>query len=378
MFVRNNCEFDSRVLREAKTLIENNFQVKIIAIKEKPDDKTCEIKDEIEIKRIKILTKKFKIFALIQYWLVSFIEGFKENSNFYYAHDLDTLLPALLIAKIKKKKIIYDSHELYAEAGRSNLAKVCWEILESFLVKFCDEVITVNESIAQELAKRYKIPLPKVIRNLPDVDENWQPKKFALFHENLGISRETPIILYYGGFRQNRGLENLIEAAKYIKKGLIVLMGKGDLKEKLKKQIEENNLESKVVIYPPVPQKELIFWISSADIGVILYQGNELNNYYSLPNKLFELIVAGVPIVANDLPEIRKVILKENIGILCDAHNSKSIAEAINELLENPKRMQKIKENIIVCYKKYLWVNEKEKFFIIFKKLNDERGKKTL
>lgn len=367
MFVRNNCQSDSRVLREAKTLIEANFKVKIIAISEGQQEKIQEIKDGIEIKRIIIPINGPKPLPLIQYWLESFWEAFREEFDFYYAHDLDTLLPAFLVAKIKRKKIIYDSHELYIEAGRSNLAKFCWMILESFLVKFCDKVITVNESIAQEISKRYKISLPKIIRNFPDVDKDWRPKRFNLFYQKFGIPHKIPIILYYGGLRENRGLENLIEAAKHIKKGLVVLMGDDKLKETLKKRIKENSLESKVIFSPPVPQKELIFWVASADIGVIPYLGNELNNYYCLPNKLFELIVAGVPIVANDLPELRKVIQNEKVGLLCEAQNPKSIAEAINKLLEDSNKLQEIKNNIIVCYKKYLWINEKNKFLEIFK-----------
>jgi glycosyltransferase involved in cell wall biosynthesis len=378
MFVRNNCQRDVRVLREAKTLVQNNFYVKIIAIRERFEVKPKETREGIRIKRIlnsKRGTQVIRFIKYIKYWIEAFKEAMSEKSHFYYAHDLDTLLPAFLASKMKKKKLIYDSHELYTETGRGKLAKFFWTTLESTLIKSCDKVITVNDSIARELSKRYSISLPEVIRNLPMVEKDWQPRKFNFFRENFYIPEEKAIVLFYGGFGKDRGLENLILAAEKFNKSILVFMGRGELEKSLREMVRKKNLEQKVLFVPPVSQKELIYWVASADIGVIPYLGTKLNNFLCLPNKMFELIVAGVPIVANDLPELRKIIEKDGVGVLCNASSPDSIARVVNDLLSQPKEYQKIKKNIQLCWRKYKWAEEKNKYLDILKNFKGRKLK---
>lgn len=300
----------------------------------------------------------------ISYWLKAKKLAESLRADIYHAHDLNTLLPAYLAAKKVGAKVVYDSHELFTEIHIwGKYEKIFYEKLERFLIRRIDLVITVNSSIADELQKRYKIDRPKIIINCPlplnftkDVSSN------DLLRNSAHISTSKKLILYQGGYSLHRGLEELIEAFKYLNDDYaLIFMGWGKMQSELEALVNSHRLNNKVAFLPPVPQAVLLNYTSSADLGIIPYKPESLNNYYTLPNKLFEYINANIPVAASDLPELNKVINGYNIGRLFDPYDPKSIARVIDYIMSDKDRYSTMKENTKNAVNVFNWNVEARK-----------------
>jgi glycosyltransferase involved in cell wall biosynthesis len=196
----------------------------------------------------------------------------------------------------------------------------------------------VNDSIAVEMAKRYQITRPITLTNAID-----PPAEFNIniaynhLREKLNLHSSRKILLFQGGFSKHRNLENLIDAMKYVLNPDIdlVMMGFGDYEAVLKARAERLGLLNKRIYFlKAVPQSELLQHSASADMGIIPYPHVDLNSYYCTPNKLFEFIQAGLPILANDSPELRRFVQGERFGMVMPMHSSQQIARAIDKAFE--------------------------------------------
>ena len=262
----------------------------------------------------------------------------------YHAHDLNTLTAAWWARKRFGGHLVYDSHELFTEqAGLPAMERRLLNAVEKKLIHHCDRVITVCDSIADVLAKRYDIEKPTVLLNCPPHPGSMTRKNFI--REKLGLRLDTPIVLYQGGFSQNRGLRNLILASRFFERGHLVLMGWGALEEELQAMVRDNGFSRTVSFLPPVSQDVLLQWSGSASLGIIPYRAVSLNNYYSCPNKLFEYINAGLPVAASASPELKKVVEGYAIGTTFDPESPESIARAVNFILEDERILARMSEN---------------------------------
>jgi len=310
-----------------------------------------------------------KPLSYLDYYKRSYAIVRQEPADIYHAHDLNTLPVAYWAARRYGGKLVYDSHELYTETSNlSHTERVVLRFFEGILIRRCKAVITVNHSIARELADRYRIELPIVIMNCPVLLNHTCSTDFL--RAKLGIRKEEALVLYQGGFLPHRGLENLIAAIAMLPEVKLVMMGWGRLEEDLRALADAMGLIGKRVFFlPPVPQNELLLWTSSADVGVIAYRNVGLNNYYSLPNKLFEYIAAGIPVVASDFPELRRVIEEFQVGCTFNPDDPKDIARAITWVLEDEQRLAKLKENARKAAAVLNWENEEKKLLELYRKL---------
>lgn len=304
----------------------------------------------------------------------SLILNLEEPSDIYHGHDLHTVPTAFKTAKRTNAKVVYDAHELYTEmSGLKPIERKLYPIIERKYAPKVDALITVNESIATELKDRYHLKKkPSIIFNCPEISNNIILTENDVLREKLNIPKETKIVLYQGGYSINRGLFNLIKSAKYVNNGVIVFMGWGKIEDELRNEVKKLNLENKVIFTPGVPQNELLNHSKSAEVGVIPYQFVGLNNYYTSPNKLFEYINAGVPIAGSDFPELKRVIDKYNIGETFDPESPKSIAEAVNKILDNSDYQKTLKENTKLAAKDFTWEQEEKKLLEIYNDLTNE------
>lgn len=297
----------------------------------------------------------------------------KEPADIYHAHDLNTLPAAYWARYLTGGKIVYDSHELYTETSSiSNFEKLISKISERYLIRRVNKVITVNGSIANELLKRYKVRLPIVIMNCPQIINQKSKPRNSLLRQKLELDNEKPIILYQGGYAPNRGLQGLIMSTHYLKKGILVLMGWGKLEQELKDLTKAEGLSERVRFTHPVPQQEVLYYTASATLGVIPYQFVGLNNYYSSPNKLFEYIAGGLPVVGSNFPELKKVIEGYSLGKTFNPDDPEDIAEAINYVLSDKDRYDEMKKNALRAAKIFNWENESKKLLRIYRRLEDE------
>lgn len=252
-------------------------------------------------------------------------------------HDLPTLEAGVALAESWGVPLIYDAHELYPEqrAFSKVQQKLCARA-EIKLIQQAQQVFTVNESIAVEMAKRYNIKKPLILLNAIDPPFPFDlSKRYNLLREKLKISAERRILLFQGGFAPHRNLEDLIRAMAILKTHDIdlVMMGSGKLGKLLHKQSEHLGLlEKRIYFLPAVPLSELLQHSASADIGIIPYPHVDLNSYYCTPNKLFEFIQAGLPILANDSPELKRFVVGEEFGLVRPMHSVQQIADAIDQV----------------------------------------------
>ena len=305
-------------------------------------------------------TEIFKLFSFIDYYQRSFEIITQEPADYYHAHDFNTLPVAWWAKRKLGGKLIYDSHELYTETSTISKTEARFsEFAERRMITSCDTVITVCDSIARELNERYRVETPEVLLNCPLKYMEFQPQN--RFRDLLGIPTDVPIVLYQGGFSKNRGLHNLVRASRYFLKGKLILMGWGSIEQELRRTVSEEGLDDYIYFVEAVPQDELLYWTSSADIGVIPYQKVGLNNYYSCPNKLFEYIQAGLPIAGSCFPEISKILTENSIGKTFDPEIPESIAESINSILANKVKYELMRKNVFEASEKYSWERESEK-----------------
>jgi glycosyltransferase involved in cell wall biosynthesis len=258
------------------------------------------------------------------------------RADVYHAHDLNNLWIAAQAARAGRARLVYDSHELFPEIGNRwiRLRRGGWRRLERRLMPQADLVITVNNFIADELARHYPGPPPVVLLNCPDPPAGFDPDApHNSLRPRLGLPPERKIVLYQGWMAEGRGLENLIRAAPLLQDGaVVVLIGFGEYYRTLEAQAARE-AAGRVFFIPRVPQAELLAACASADVGIIPYPAVDRNNYYTSPNKLFDFILAGVPLVGNDLPFLRQVIVGEGVGIVARLDSPAAYAAALNAVL---------------------------------------------
>jgi glycosyltransferase involved in cell wall biosynthesis len=231
--------------------------------------------------------------------------------------------------------------------------------LERRLIKKVDLVVTVNEFIAAELSSRYGVPAPLVVMNCPDPPPDFDPSThYDLLRERLGFPPGRKIVLYQGWMSEGRGLENLVRCAPMLAdNAAVVFIGYGDYQQVLER-IGSAEAPGRVYFLPAVSHRDLLPYCASADVGLIPYQAVDLNNYYSSPNKLFDYIQAGLPIVASDFPFLRKVIASDDLGVVADLSTPQSYARAINQVLTLPDGGEQIRTNMRRVASRYTWQSQ--------------------
>ncbi len=269
-----------------------------------------------------------------------FRQAFIQHARRYTAdlvqvHDLPALQAGAEIAAEWNVPLVYDAHELYPEQKSFSRAqrRICASA-EALHIKKADLVFAVNESIGEEMARRYAIPQPVTLLNAIDPPADFAPEgHYDLLREKLGLSAERRILLFQGGFAPHRNLETLVQAMAHVSTADVdlVMMGFGPFGDLLKQRAEKIGLlGSRIHFLPAVPQSELLQHSASADIGIIPYPHVDLNSYYCTPNKLFEFIQAGLPILANDSPELNRFVRANAFGYSAVMGNARQIARAID------------------------------------------------
>ena len=230
-------------------------------------------------------------------------------------------------------------------------------------------VITVNQSIATELERRYGVSEVKVIYN---AERSFNiPARSRRFHEAFGLSADKKVLLLQGGLSAGRNLEVLVDAMRHVQNPSVVLvvLGDGLLLRSLQNKALAVELRERVYFHPAVPQKDLLTFTVAADAGVIPYQATCLNNHYCTPNKLFEFIAAGLPILASDLPEIRKMVEGQQIGSVGDTSTPEKLASLIDDFFGDEQRLASWRANLATVREQICWEEEEKELVKIYEAL---------
>lgn len=280
-----------------------------------------------------------------------------------WANDLDTLLACRMASKIKRKKIIYDSHEYFTEvpelSGRKFVKKT-WERIEGKIFPKLDFIITVNDSIAALYKKKYNKDL-LVIRNVPISAKEIKIKT----KQELALPENKHIFILQGsGINIDRGAEEALEAMQYIEDCILLIIGGGDVFPILHEILNKNtDLQKKVIIKNLMPREELISYTMNADIGLTLDKSNNINYLYSLPNKVFDYMQGGNAILGSDLPEVKNIVNTYQTGRAISNLSAQNIALVLNEMISDKKHLEIWKKNSILASKELCWENESKKLY---------------
>ncbi|MCJ0951418.1 glycosyltransferase [Mammaliicoccus sciuri] len=420
MFVWNHFTNDARVNRECTTLADNGYDVNLIAINDPKNPAISayeEISNKFKVHRVKrypwllqayldhgkkfllvvagvqvvIIPSLFYIsftlmaayllslvvaagmikFKKIRKWFINgaiitrmIVKGYIQNADIYHANDLNTLPQAIVCSKLrlKPKPLIYDSHEVQSDRTGYNPKTI--KRIESFMLKFVDQMIVENHTRAKYNEDIYGF-YPKTLYNYSE-KYNIEEKPQINLHKKIGINEDEKILLYQGGLQQGRGLELLIEAMDEIEEGHLLFIGGGKLTQTLKEQAEASKQADRIHFLDKVPFQELPSYTREAYLGFQVLQNICFNHYSASSNKLFEYMMAHVPVISCDFPEIKKVVEETNTGIVVDSHSASEIANAVNQLVKNTSLRNQLSENTKQAKEIYNWNNEKSKLLEVY------------
>jgi glycosyltransferase involved in cell wall biosynthesis len=282
------------------------------------------------------------------------------KNDLLVSNDLDTLLPCFLISKLKGLTLVYDSHEYFtgvAEIQDRPFVKFVWKNIEKSIFPRLSNVMTVSDSVALQYEKEYRVR-PLTVRNCPVKTEEVIPFP----REGIGVDPHHLLLILQGtGINTDRGGEELIDAINLTDNVSLLIVGSGDVLEILKRKASELSLGSRIIFIPACQREELMRYTKTADAGLSLDKNTNENHKFSLPNKLFDYIGAGIPVIASDLYEIRKVLIEHRCGILIPEVNPGEISKAIIRLRDDSAFLAELKQNSVIASDTLNWSVESVK-----------------
>ena len=362
--VTNDLITDQRVHKVCTSLTNSGYNVTLIGRRFK---NSKPLKRDYKTKRMRLIFNRGFLFYA-EYNLRLFFKLLFLKKNILLANDLDTLLPNFLISKLMKKKLVYDSHELFTEVpeliGRPMVQKT-WLAIEKLIFPKLKNVITVNDVIAKIYEKKYNVKVT-VIRNIAPVLKNKDLDKDL----EKKIKNDYDILIIQGsGINVDRGAEEAVEMMQYLEKVKLFIIGSGDVFPKLKKIISELNLKEKVKILGRKSYLDLMEYTKIADLGLSLDKNTNLNYEYSLPNKIFDYIQAETPLLVSNRKIVADLVNKHNIGLVSDSHDPKKLAKLVKSALNNRTQYNIWLENLNSISKIYNWEKEEKTLIKFYKEI---------
>ena len=357
---------DSRVEKETVSLSNNGFNVKILGWdREGKYVKQENCYENIQINRFKLKAPYGRpnlVLYLFIWWIYEFYWLLTNRWDFVHACDFDTLIPALLVVKIKQKKIVYDIFDFYAETLPLQTPKAVRNIvakIERFFLQFVDIVIIVDESRKKQVEGTkirelvYIMNTPKdMITKLDKIDEN------------------RNFIIFYGGLlAEERGLHQIINATENLDDIKIVIAGFGRGEEELKLLFQK---AKNVQFIGKIPYNDVLLETMKADLLFALYDPSVPNNRYASPNKIFEAMMCKKPIIVSDSSSMANIVKKVNCGIVVAYGDIDSIRNAVLKLKNNPQLRKYLGDNGRKAYEeKYNWEIMEKRLIGIYNDLTD-------
>ncbi|HUS87266.1 MAG TPA: glycosyltransferase family 4 protein [Bacteroidales bacterium] len=361
--VSNDIVTDNRVLKISEALTKWGQNITIVG---------RELPASLQAENIPFRTKRFRMLfrkgVLFYKWLnirLFFYLLFKPV-DILVANDLDTLLPNFLVSKLRCKSLVYDAHEYFTgvpELMNRPFVRGVWKRIEMSTLPYVENMMTVNRSIASLYQEEYGIE-PVVVRNFSK-RSGFIPSARIDF----GLDKEELLLVVQGtGINVGRGGSELLEALARCERVHLIFIGKGNVVPELKARVAESGLAERVTFLPVMPWEEMMKITGMADVGMSLDSGNSPNYYYSLPNKIFDYLNAGVAIIATDLPEISAIVSENKCGLLVSGNDPGLIAEAIRKIETDRDLLKELKENSVKASAKYSWEAEIEQLKIVYRK----------
>lgn len=358
--VTNDLSVDQRVDRVARTLQEAGWEVTLVG-RMLPDSQP--LAERIyRCHRMRLLFSAGKLFYL-EYCIRLFFYLLFRRFDAYLANDMDSLLPNYLAARMKGKKLYYDSHEYWTEVPElihRPRTRAIWLWLERRLFPRVDAAATVNRSIADAYRRLYGKEV-HVIRNLPlrkpQPAERAQPGK---------------LIVYQGALNVGRGLEMLIDAMDHLEGYRLWIIGYGPLQNDLQAQAAASAGADRIEFKGRIPYADLPPLTREASLGLSIEEDRGMSYHFALPNKLFDYIQAGTPVLVSDLPEMRRVVEAHGVGetLGAEERNPEALAARIRGMLEDGEKWRGMQRACAEAAGVLCWENEKASLFAFLGETN--------
>lgn len=364
---------DGRVRRVVESLSEQYF-VDLYCVGSDFDDKSL-FNEQVNVFHYHLSLSWWKINLRMDKKFSDLVRVFsiqQKEYDFIYCNDYPLLSTAVELKKQTLSNLIYDSHEIYIETINQFFPTNGWKAIygypliwmnrffhsnnEKKHILYIDQMITVCDSLKNYFEDRYKIENIFVIRNCPKHFEF--SRNSDLIREQLKLPKGTKVLLYQGDVNLSRGIEKIVEAMSFLNENIhFVVLGAGAKFNEFRAKYANERIH----FMGKVPFDLLYAYTSSSTMGITIIEPYNLSKKFSLPNKVFEYMVAGIPFITNNLPEASRIAREENCGFIIDDSSPESIAKGINDAFNNPnlKEMGMSGYNAIV--EKYNWEKEVEK-----------------
>jgi len=361
--VTNDLNFDQRMIRICTSLTSAGFWVTLVGREDRGSLPL--VQRPYRQHRLKMWSRRGKLFYL-EYHSRLFFYLIGQKMDVICAIDLDSILPCYFVSLLRRIPRLYDAHELFCEmqevVSRPFTHRV-WKAVERFAVPAFRRGYTVSGQIAGEFRRVYGVEY-SVVRNVPMLDMD-------------AIAGERPLagryILYQGAVNEGRCFETLIPAMQQVDAPLLVC-GEGNFLEKARELAAQHGLQEKIIFKGAVRPEELRSITRSAWCGITLFDRRGLSNYYSLANRFFDYMHAGIPQLAMNYPAYREINNCYPIAVLIDEPGIREVADALNELLTNPELYQTLSEGCKQARLRYNWQEEEKILIRVYQQLFNDFG----
>ncbi len=353
--VTNDLVHDQRMIRICSSLSEAGYKVVLVGRQLKGSAELAQT--PYDQHRIRCTFNKGFLFYT-EFNLRLFCWLLSQKTDVICAIDLDTILPCYLLSRVKKIPRVFDAHELFCEMKevvRRPLVKWVWTAIEKYCIPRFENGYTVSSMIADHYHKTYGVRYA-LVRNMP-VDQHISP-----------ASQRGRFILYQGAVNEGRCFEQLIPAMKWVKMPLYIY-GDGNFMEQVRDLIRTNGLEDRVFLKGKLRPVDLPALTRTAFIGISLFDGSVMHNRYSLANRFFDFIQAGVPQICSQFPAYRELNDQFGVALMIEEHSSVNIAASLNKLVENEFLHEEIVKNCQLAARVLNWQQEVGSLLDFYKKL---------
>ena len=296
-------------------------------------------------------------------------EGTGLPARVYHASDLYTLPAMQHCAAQHKGQLAYDARELYAHVAATvnrPWVRATWKFVERRHIGKAAAVFTVSDSIADHLAQSCQIPRPVILHNAPPVQVVKPGKDIRALAK---CQSDVTVLLHQGSIQKDRGCKLLADAMQYVHGAVLIFLGNGPLKPALQDYAQANNLSHCVRFVDAVSPDQLLPVTATADVGIALLEDTCLNHRYALPNKLFEYLMAGLPVLTSELPEMARIVREYNVGRTICPSDAIGLRSALQEMVDDVAARQSWAANAPLVFGTFNWEIASDRFIRAYRQL---------
>ena len=354
--VTNDLNYDQRMIRICSTLVEAGYDVTLVGFLRR--NSPTIIDRPFRQVRLPIIAEQGKL-LYIHYWLRLFFFLMTTRADIFCAIDLDTILPVYFASWMRRKKRVYDAHEIFTDLkeviSRPPIHKM-WTAIGNFTIPRFPVGYTIGECYADEFEKRYGVKY-SIVRNATVLRPLESPKPHGRY------------ILYQGAVNVGRCFEQLLPAMKMVDAHLIVC-GAGNFYKEAVALADALGLQDKVIFKGYVPPDELRSYTRNAYIGITLFEDTSLSNRLSLANRFFDYMHFAVPQLCIQYPEYERVNNRFEIATLISDTSPEHIASSLNRLLNDAPYYERLQKNCLEARTTYCWQEEAKTLLQVYARLS--------